>query len=161
MLQVHRESGGFIPPVVAKRTSRYRGPVAPEDGTGVNSSSACLRAPREIHISDSAAYFTGVPKNDHIGRARLDLLNQGDAIPLGFTPWNPFSACLRAPREIHISDSAAYFTGVAKSDRIGADRLDLLNRGDAIPLGFNYSLSRYPIKLHQLTMRVELFYFAL
>ncbi len=23
------------PPVVAKRTSRYRGPVAPEDGTGV------------------------------------------------------------------------------------------------------------------------------
>jgi len=49
--------------------------------------------------------------------------------------WNSFSACLRAPREIHISDSAAYFTGVAKSDSIGGDRLDLLNRGDAIPLG--------------------------
>ncbi len=49
-------------------------------------------------------------------------------------PRNSFSACLRAPREIHISDSAAYFTGVAKSDRIGADRLDLVNRGDAIPL---------------------------
>ena len=25
----------FTPPVVAKRTSRYRGSVAPEDGTGV------------------------------------------------------------------------------------------------------------------------------
>ena len=65
-------------------------PVAPEDGTGVGSGNP-----------------TGV---------------------------NSFSACLRPPREIHISDSAAYFTGVAKSDRIGADRIDLLNRGDAIPL---------------------------
>ncbi len=53
MLEVHRESGGFIPPVVAKRTSRYRGPVAPEDGTGVNSFSTCLRAPREIHSCNS------------------------------------------------------------------------------------------------------------
>ncbi len=34
MLEVHRESGGFTPPVVAKRTSRYRGSVAPGDGTG-------------------------------------------------------------------------------------------------------------------------------
>jgi len=34
-------------------------------------------------------------------------------------PWNSFSACL-----------------IAKSDRIGADRIDLFNRGDAIPLGF-------------------------
>ena len=50
-------------------------------------------------------------------------------------PWNSSSACLRAPREIHISDSAAYFTGVAKKDRIGRARLDLLNQGDAIPLG--------------------------
>ena len=48
---------------------------------------------------------------------------------------NSFSACLRAPREIHISDSAAYFTGVAKNDRISKDRLNLLNLGDAIPLG--------------------------
>ncbi len=30
----------------------------------------------------------------------------------------------------------------------------------AIPLGFGNSLSRYPIKLHQLTLRVELFYFV-
>ena len=30
----------------------------------------------------------------------------------------------------------------------------------AIPLGFGDSLSRYPIKLHQLTTRVELFYFV-
>jgi len=29
----------------------------------------------------------------------------------------------------------------------------------AIPLGFNYSLRRYPTKLHQLITRVELFYF--
>ena len=35
-----------------------------------------------------------------------------------FTPWNSYSACL-----------------LAKSDRIGRARLDLLNRGDAIPLG--------------------------
>jgi len=49
-------------------------PVAPEDGTGVgsgnptgvNSSSACLLA-----------------KKDRIGRARLDLVNRSDAIPLG------------------------------------------------------------------------------
>jgi len=77
-----------------------------------------------------------------------------------FTPCNACPACLRAPREIHISDSAAYFTGVAKSDRIGRDHLDLLTRGHTIPLGFGNSLSRYPIKLHQLTTRVELFYFV-
>ena len=65
-----------------------------------------------------------------------------------FTPGNSYSACLRAPREIHISDSAAYFTGVAKSDRMGGDRLDLVNRGHAIPLGVGDSLSRDPIKLH-------------
>ena len=49
-------------------------PVAPEDGTGVgsgnptgvNSSSACLLA-----------------KSDRIGADRIDLLNRGDAIPLG------------------------------------------------------------------------------
>ncbi len=35
-----------------------------------------------------------------------------------FTPWNSFSACL-----------------LAKSDRICGDHIDLLNRGDAIPLG--------------------------
>ena len=70
MMEVHRQSGGFTPPVVAKRTSRYRGSVAPGDGTGVgqndrtgvNSFSACLLA-----------------KNDRIGRARLDLVNQGHA----------------------------------------------------------------------------------
>ncbi len=50
-------------------------------------------------------------------------------------PRNSFSACLRAPRGIHISDSVAYFTGVAKNDRIGEDRLDLLSRGHVIPPG--------------------------
>jgi len=35
-----------------------------------------------------------------------------------FTPWNSFSACL-----------------LAKNDRIGGDRLDLLNRGHVILLG--------------------------
>ncbi len=93
-------------------------------------------------------------------------------------PWNSFSACLRAPREIHISDSAAYFTGVAKNDRIGRDHLDLVNQGHVNPpglssefripssefgnapcalrhapclllhWGFGNSSSRYPIKLH-------------
>ena len=52
-------------------------------------------------------------------------------------PWNSFSACLRAPREIHISDSAAYFTGVAKKDRIGRARLDLVNQGHVNPLGLS------------------------
>jgi len=33
-------------------------------------------------------------------------------------PWNSYSACL-----------------LAKSDRIGGDRLDLLHRGGVIPLG--------------------------
>jgi len=75
-----------------------------------------------------------------------NLCRQGISIPLGFTPWNSCSAFLRAPREIHISDSAAYFTGVAKSDRTGEDRLDLLNRSDAIPLGLGNALSRFYIK---------------
>ncbi len=35
-------------------------------------------------------------------------------------PRNVYPACLRAPREIHISDSAAYFTGVAPEDGTGA-----------------------------------------
>ena len=64
-----------------------------------------------------------------------NLCNPSYAIPLGFTPCNVYPACLRAPREIHISDGAAYFTGVAKSDRIGEDRLNLLHRGVAILLG--------------------------
>jgi hypothetical protein len=44
-------------------------------------------------------------------------------------PWNSFSACL-----------------LAKSDRIGADRIDLLNRSDVIPLGLGNALSRFYIK---------------
>jgi hypothetical protein len=48
-----KEAAVLAPPVVAKRTSRYRGPVGQNDRTGVNSFSTCLRAPREIHISDS------------------------------------------------------------------------------------------------------------
>ena len=65
-----------------------------------------------------------------------------------FTPWNSSSACLRAPREIHISDSAAYFTGVAKSDRIGGDRLDLLKPDGTIPRGLRKSKKRFSQKLH-------------
>ncbi len=64
-------------------------------------------------------------------------------------PRNAYPACRRycravprAPREIHISDSAAYFTGVAKNGRIGRDRLDLLNQGDAIPLGASFQATR-------------------
>ena len=75
-----------------------------------------------------------------------NLSHRSHAIPLGFTPWNSFSACLRAPREIHISDSAAYFTGVAKSDCIGEDRLNLLNRSDVIPLGICNSNIRFSPK---------------
>ena len=66
-----------------------------------------------------------------------------------FTPWNPFSACLRAPREIHISDSAAYFTGVAKNDRIGEDSRNLLKPDGTIPRGLRKSKKRFFKKLHQ------------
>jgi len=75
-----------------------------------------------------------------------NLCNPSYAIPLGFTPCNVYPACLRAPREIHISDSAAYFTGVAKSDCIGEDRLNLLNRSDVIPLGICNSNIRFSPK---------------
>ncbi len=58
-------------------------------------------------------------------------------------PQNAYPACL-----------------LPRNDRIGRDRLDLVNRGGVIPLGSGNSLSRYPIKLHQLTLRVELFCFC-
>jgi len=47
-----------------------------------------------------------------------NLSHRSHAIPLGFTPWNYYSACL-----------------LPKNDHIGRARLDLLNQGDAIPLG--------------------------
>jgi hypothetical protein len=65
-------------------------------------------------------------------------------IPPGLAPWNSFSACL-----------------LAKNARIGRARLDLVNQGHAIPPGFGDSLRKYPIKLHHLKKRVELFYFEL
>ena len=50
-------------------------------------------------------------------------------------PRNVYPACRRyrravprAPREIHISDSAAYFTGVAKNDRISVGSFLFLSR---------------------------------
>ncbi len=60
-----------------------------------------------------------------------------------FTPWNSFSACL-----------------LAKNDRITVECLNLVRQSIVIPLEFGHSLSRAPIELHQLTTRVELFYFA-
>jgi len=35
-------------------------------------------------------------------------------------PRNAYPACPHAPREVHISDSAAYFTGEGQNDRTGA-----------------------------------------
>ena len=70
------------------------------------------------------------------------------------------------PCNVYPVKSERYFAGanpaclLGRSDRIGGNRLDLLNRGHVIPLGFGDSLSRGPIKLHQLTTRVELFYFV-
>ncbi len=72
-----------------------------------------------------------------------NLSHRSHAIPLGFTPWNSFSACL-----------------LARSDRIGEDRLNLLHRGDAIPLGVQLFFKQVYLKLHQLIRRVELFYFS-
>jgi hypothetical protein len=78
----------------------------------VNSFSACLLA-----------------KNDRIGRARLDLLNRGHAIPLGFTPWNSSSACL-----------------VPKNDRINVECLNLVHQGSVIPLGLAPWNAVFPVK---------------
>ena len=59
-------------------------------------------------------------RNDCITVECLNLVHQVGVIPLGPAPWNSFSACSRAPREVHISDSAAYFTGEGQDDRTGA-----------------------------------------
>ena len=72
------------------------------------------------------------------------LFNRGGiplTIPLGPTPCNVYPACPVGSENRTGVKSDRYFTGacpaclLAKSDRIGADRIDLLNRGDAIPLG--------------------------
>ena len=51
-------------------------PVAPEDGTGVGSGN-----PTEVNSSSACL----LPKNDRIGRARLDLVDQGHVNPLGLS----------------------------------------------------------------------------
>ena len=66
---------------------------------------ACAARPVECET-----YSSGVGQNDRTGACPV-----GSGNPTGV---NSSSACL-----------------LAKSDRIGADRIDLLNRGDAIPLG--------------------------
>ncbi len=58
-------------------------------------------------------------------------------------PWNSFSACL-----------------LARSDPIGGVTSIYSTGAMLFHWGFGDSLSRYPIKLHQLTMRVELFCFS-
>jgi hypothetical protein len=58
-----------------------------------------------------------------------NLSHRSHVIPLGFTPWNSFSACL-----------------LVKNDRIGGDRLDLVNQGGVIPLGL-YALCSLPYAL--------------
>ena len=67
---------GPAPPVGEERRSRYRGPVKflsseiPKDhftGTKGLFNWGLPRLPREIHISDSAAYFTGVAPGDGTG----------------------------------------------------------------------------------------------
>ena len=102
MLEVHRQSGGFTPPA-------------------------------QLNVFDFLFNRGGMPLT----------------IPLGPAPRNVYPACLRAPREIHISDSAAYFTGVGSENRTGAclegrndytsvECLDLVNQGHVNPLGEPY-----------------------
>ena len=108
-----------------------------------NSFSACLLA-----------------RSDRIGGDRLDLLNRGHVIPLGrevhresggFTPpaqLNVFDFLFNrggmpAPRNL---GSACL---LAKSDRIGRARLDLVNQGHVIPLGLSCSKKAFSQKLHQ------------
>jgi len=151
MMEVDRESAGFTPcnvypvkseryftgacpacparPVECETYSSGVGqndrtgacPVGSGNPTGVNSSSACLLA-----------------KSDRIGADRIDLLNRGDAIPLGLAPWNETCPTNHLP-----------FRSIATS--LGQN---LYHRGKVIPSGFGHSLSRYHIKLHQLTTRV-------
>jgi len=83
-------------------------------------------------------------KSDRIGGDRLDLLHRDGVIPLGLAPWNETCPIKHLP-----------FRSIATS--FGQN---LYHRGKVIPLGIGHSLNRYPIKLHQLTLRVELFYFA-
>ena len=110
------------PPVVAKRTSRYRGPVAPEDGTGVGSGNP-------TGVNSFSACHGG--RNARITVKYLNLVHQGVVIPLGFTPWNPFSACL-----------------LGRSDSIGEDSRNLLKPDGTIPRGLRKSKKRFSQKLH-------------
>ena len=161
----------FTPPVEAKRRSRLSGSKMPQSGAQLNvfdflfnrggmfipcnvypvksdryftgACPACLRAPREIHISDSAAYFTGVAKNDRIGRARLDLVNQGHAIPPGrevHRESGGFTACNACPA-----------CPVGRNYRTGVEYLGLFHSGSTI------SKKVYP-KSSTSTVLVELFY---
>ena len=79
-----------------------------------------------------------------IGEDRLNLLNRSDVIPLGFTPWNAV---------FPVKHPSLGILAIASGQ-------NLCHRGISLPLGFSHSLARYAIKLHQLTMRVELFCFA-
>ncbi len=58
-----------------------------------------------------------------------NLSHRSHTIPLGFTPCNVYPACL-----------------LARSDCIGEDRLNLLNRSDVIPLGICNSNIRFSPK---------------
>ncbi len=76
---------------------------------------ACPARPVECET-----YSSGVGQNDRTGACPACPVAPGDGTGIGSgnpTGVNSFSTCL-----------------LAKSDRIGADRIDLLNRGDAIPL---------------------------
>ena len=86
-------------------------------------------------------------KSDRIGRARLDFLNQSHVNPLG----------LHAPCSFPLP-SALCSLPYALCPMLYALSLCAML---ATLLGFAGSLSRDPIKLHQLTTRVELFYFIL
>jgi len=55
-----------------------------------------------------------VPKNDRIGRARLDLIHRGGVIPLGLAPRNARPACPARPVECE-----TYSSGVGQDDRTG------------------------------------------
>ena len=103
-----------------------------------------MMAPRNVYPACSArpveceTYSSGVGQNDRTGACPARPVAPEDGTGVGSgnpTGVNSFSACL-----------------LAKSDRIGGDRLGLLNQGDVIPLGFGDSLNRYPIKLYQLSV---------
>ncbi len=87
-----------------------------------------------------------IARNDRTGEDSLNLPNRGDAIPLGFTPWNLGFVCLGGRNaRINVECPIKHLPFRSIAIPLGQN---LYHRGKALPSGFGHALSRYPIKLH-------------